>query len=707
MTEHMFALDIGTRSVVGLLMEKRNDLYHLIDYYMIEHNERSMVDGQIHDIVSVAQVIQKVKLHLEQKHDIILEKVCVAAAGRALKTNRVHTTKEIAKQPLMNEEDILFLELEAVQKAQYQLATSEEEDPSHNYYCVGYSVIKYLLDGEEIGSLIDQQGDEAEIEIIATFLPKVVVESLLSALNRADLQLEALTLEPIAAIHVLIPPSMRRLNVALVDIGAGTSDIALTSEGTVTAYGMVPKAGDEITEAISDHYLLDFNQAEDFKKEITVHKKAAVEDILGFEQEVAYEELVDNVLPAVESLASSIAEEIIVLNGSAPKAVMLVGGGSQTPELAKRLAIKLKLPTNRVAIRGVDAIQLLSKDENLPIGPEFITPIGIAIAAKQNPVHYISVKVNDRVVRLFEMKELTIADCLLAAGINIKKLYGKPGMAAIVTYNGKQVTLPGSFGSAPKIILNDEEKSIDDTVENGDTLTIEKGIDGEPAKLTLAEFIGETSSITIYYNEEAFTLKPNIQVNNQKVSSTYLLEDDDRIVYNQKITLQQFLKDHDMENQINAPFTIWIDDQIKEFTEYSSTLLHNGVPAILDTPLKNGDKLESYTGNQPTLVELLNKMEMNYQKTLKIVYNNKPIKLTKELIKVYRRGEVVSLEDEIEDQDKLQFIEQKSEPFIFQDIFRFISIDLSQVKGKVELKRNGQPVTFFEQLNPNDQIEIK
>ena len=70
--------------------------------------------------------------------------------------------------------------------------------------------------------------------------------------------MEALTLEPIAAINVLIPPSMRRLNVALVDIGAGTSDIAITDAGTVIAYGMVPIAGDEVTEAISDHYLLDF-----------------------------------------------------------------------------------------------------------------------------------------------------------------------------------------------------------------------------------------------------------------------------------------------------------------------------------------------------------------------------------------------------------------------------------------------------------------
>ena len=111
---------------------------------------------------------------------------------------------------------------------------------SNHYYCVGYSVLYYQIRWRGNWSLVDQQGNEASIEVIATFLPRVVVESLLSALKRANLEMEALTLEPIAAINVLIPPSMRRLNVALVDIGAGTSDIAITDYGTVVAYGMVP-----------------------------------------------------------------------------------------------------------------------------------------------------------------------------------------------------------------------------------------------------------------------------------------------------------------------------------------------------------------------------------------------------------------------------------------------------------------------------------
>lgn len=97
------------------------------------------------------------------------------------------------------------LELSAVQHAQNSLVHPDIDKQSSHYYCVGYSVLYYRLDGDEIGSLVDQQGDEASVEVIATFLPRVVVESLISALKRANLEMEALTLEPIAAINVLIP----------------------------------------------------------------------------------------------------------------------------------------------------------------------------------------------------------------------------------------------------------------------------------------------------------------------------------------------------------------------------------------------------------------------------------------------------------------------------------------------------------------------
>src|SRR5690625_865754 len=359
-----------------------------------------------------------------------------------------------------------------------------------------------MLDEQAIGSLIDQNGDQATVNIIATFLPKVVVESLLAALSRAELSMDALTLEPIAAIQVLISESMSRLNVALIDIGAGTSDIALTSKGTISAYGMVPIAGDEITEAISDHYLLDFPMAEETKRNIVTEGQDIVSDILGFETTITYEALVNEIIDNVHTLASSLAAEVIRLNKQAPKAVMLIGGGSLTPEITKVLANKLQLPENRVAVRGIEAIQNLNKNDILPTGPDFITPIGIAIAAKQNPVHYISVKVNDMIVRMFEMKQLTIGDSLIQAGIEINKLYGTPGLAAIVTIDGRDITLPGTYGQPPTILLNNTNGSVDSIIHDGDEILIERGEHGTPSVVTLREVIGELPKILVHFNVE-------------------------------------------------------------------------------------------------------------------------------------------------------------------------------------------------------------
>ena len=75
-----------------------------------------------------------------------------------MKTEQASVTINIRNRPIFTEEDISRLELQAVQQAQQRtLATKEDAKISH-YYCVGYSVLYYRLDGEEIGSLLDQQG---------------------------------------------------------------------------------------------------------------------------------------------------------------------------------------------------------------------------------------------------------------------------------------------------------------------------------------------------------------------------------------------------------------------------------------------------------------------------------------------------------------------------------------------------------------------
>ncbi|MFB1051831.1 cell division protein FtsA [Paraliobacillus sp. JSM ZJ581] len=709
MGEQIFALDIGTRSVIGILLHQTDTDYTITDYVVREHKERSMLDGQIHDVVSVATVIQEVKEYLEQKHQITLSKVCVAAAGRALKTKRTTITKDISLQPLISKDDIVMMELSAVQQAQFELSLEERERSLTHYYCVGYSILQYKLDQDIIGSLIDQRGEEAEVEIIATFLPKVVVESLIAALQRADLEMEALTLEPIAAINVLIPTSMRRLNVALIDIGAGTSDIAITDTGTITAYGMVPKAGDEITEAISDQYLLDFNEAERFKKDITANNEAVLTDILGFEQTISIDELSLAIQPAIDRLASAIAEEVIALNAKAPKAVMLVGGGSLTPKLTTHIANKLQLPDNRVAIRGTDAIPSLQFDIEMPEGPTFITPIGIAIAAKQNPIHYISVTVNDRDVRLFDVKQLTIGDCLLAAGIHVDKLYGLPGMAYMIRFNNQSITLPGSYGKPPKIVLNGDIVSADEPIQHGDILHVEKGKDGEEPAITIGELVGELDKFNIHYNHQPYFIQADLIVNNNKVSLDYKICDNDQIQLKKIKTVEDFfLSINQTENIVNDhSFILGINGKTKNILTFTQQLFVNNKLATFTTPLKSGDQLELTESKEPTVHHLLKEIGETIYQTLPITFNGEKVIIRKKMKHVLRNGKEVDLNTELKQNDNIELKPIDNQHFIFQDIFNFVSIDLAEIKPGVEIKRNGHPATFLDPIEANDEITIQ
>ncbi|WP_249745308.1 cell division protein FtsA [Mesobacillus boroniphilus] len=702
----LFALDIGTRSVVGIILEESDGHYKAIDIIVREHKERSMLDGQIHDVLSVSEIITEIKEALEALHGT-LKKVCVAAAGRALKTEQSKAVADISGKPMFSKQDILHLELSAVQQA--QAAVAGEKNNEHHYYCVGYSVLYYQLDGEEIGSLIDQRGNEASVEIIATFLPKVVVESLLSALDRAGLEMDALTLEPIAAINVLIPASMRRLNVALVDIGAGTSDIALTDSGTVIAYGMVPVAGDEITEAVSEEFLLDFPLAEKAKRDLLENESISITDILGFETTISKDEAVERIAPAIDRLAETIGEEILRLNGNkSPKAVMLVGGGSLTPDLPRRLATKLNLPENRVAIRGLDAINSVSFADHITKGPELVTPIGIAIAAKQSPVQYHTVYVNDQPVRLFEVNKLTVGDCLLAAGIKMNKLYGRPGLAMIVSLNGKNVTIPGKHGQQPVLLKNGLPCTFDDQVDGGDKLTVQKGEDGVRPELTLGDLIGELPSKTVIIDGKRYEVSAKLTCNSLPASMSQPVADRGEIVFVMPDTIEGILKELKLAELLNVtrPFFIKVDGIEHKIIEFSGKIYVNGLAANLQNKIDHLDDIRFEKGTEPTLRRLVEMLGIPGTDCMPIFFNGQQIQLEQEIMEFTRGGIKLGMDERIHSGDHISTKQKDVQPFIFQDLFNFAQFEIPMDSRGFTLLKNGEKAAFDDRLAPGDELNI-
>lgn len=711
MSEKLFALDIGTRSVVGIILEADAEHYHVTDILIKEHKERAMVDGQIHNVLYVADLIKEIKLELEEKHGP-LTKVSVAAAGRALKTEQASVTINIKNRPMFTEEDINRFELQAVQQAQQQLLQTKDDGKASHYYCVGYSVLHYKLDGDLIGSLLDQQGEEANVEVIATFLPRVVVESLLAALKRANLEMEALTLEPIAAINVLIPSTMRRLNIALVDIGAGTSDIAITDNSTIVAYGMVPTAGDEITEALSDYYLLDFPIAETAKRQMHTSDEIAIQDILGFETLFPRDEVLTAISPAIVNLAEAIGNEILRLNNNvAPKAVMLVGGGSLTPNLSSELGKMLGLPENRVAVRGVEAIQNLTKEEHIPITPELVTPIGIAIAAKKAPVQYISLTVNEQIVRLFELKEMTVADAFLAANIRAKQLYGKPGHGLSLTVNGQDIFVPGSHGEPAEIFVNGVEATTKTPVKNGDSIQLKEGQNGQNAIATVGEIIDYTAdTMQITLNGAIHSIKPKILVNGQPADIGQTLQDRDVVTVETVNTIEELFKVTNNEHYVKGfeDFLIYVDGKPTKLEQFTATLKLNNMPAKLNYPITNGNVITFKEKPMPSANEIANALNVIIEDKIIVTFQNEQLEMTRTVREVVVNGGVVPPSAPILSGVSISFKEKDLSKWVYQDVFRYSNWQLPVAfKGYFNILRNGEPAAFDTEIFGGDTLEIQ
>ncbi|SFT67613.1 cell division protein FtsA [Selenomonas sp. GACV-9] len=702
--DRIFSLDIGTRSVIGIVAEYHEDdeQLHVVATDRLEHTTRAMLDGQIHDVPQVAAVIEKVKRSLEAKTGP-LKNAAVAAAGRALYTMTAEAEMDV--NGLITAEQQRNLDFAGVQAAQAALADSHTVDDPTRYYCVGYSTIRYILDDIQLKMLIGQRGKKAKAVVIATFLPRQVIDSMQSALHATNLEMRALTLEPIAAINVLIPPTMRHLNLVLVDIGAGTSDVAITKNGSVIAYGMVPLAGDEITEAISQRFLLDFNIAEDIKRRAASGEDVSFTDILGMDYELKANEIIDPVLPNIENLAGAIAKQVLELNGDAPQAVMLVGGGSLTPHLAEFVAEALGMPANRVAVRKPDRVDGITDLPEELHSPDAVTPLGILKIASLNTLHFLSVYVNDEEYSLFNFRELTISDALLNAGINMRKYNGHPGLGLMVNIGTEKKFFPGTLGTFAKIMLGDEEADLDTVIHDGARITIIPGENGTTPSVRLGDLVTAGQEYTIYINGREKHIRQRVTVNGKEATADQLLADGDTIESREFKSLGEALlaagyppTGRKIHYKLNG-----------SDTTYSCTpeILLNDNPASISMPIHEGDHVEYIADEEPKLGDILNLS--NSDTSIVIYYENAEYQIPSASVELTVNGRKASPGTLIDDGCEITYIKSERTATTVSDALLAVNFQPPAATSRVTftILVNGQPVDFTDPVKNGDSLEVR
>ena len=524
MTEPVFGLDIGTRSVVGTVGYMRGGLFRVCAEYTKEHETRAMIDGQIHDVGKVSETIREVKNRLEEECKIPLKKVCIAAAGRVLKTIDIHGELSFEADILIEGDEIYELESMALEKAysEFEKNQNEKGNAGEKYYLVGYSVTKQYLNGKLIGNLENQKGHLIGMDVIATFLPEEVIDGLYRAVELAGLEVSNLTLEPIAASMVAIPEKFRLLNIALVDVGAGTSDICITNDGSITAYGMIPRAGDALTEVIAKHCLVDFTTAETVKRSISVLEEVTYEDIMGLPQTVTKTEILKLIRPVLVDMAGEVSECIKTLNGGKPvSAIFVVGGGGMVEGYSEALANAMEIPVNRVALRGEELMTKFVFPENHSQHDSMsVTPLGICLNYYEQNNNFIYVTVNGERIKLYNNGNLHVADALMQMAVPNESIFPKRGKSLRFTINGESRLMKGGIGETAVVSVNGKPADIHTVVRKNDQVNIVFSTRGEDAKCridNLAEY------------RKLADLKVVILVNHHEESPYYEIQDGDII----------------------------------------------------------------------------------------------------------------------------------------------------------------------------------
>ena len=674
--ELIFALDIGTRSIlgtVGVIQEKKFQV--LFESY-VEHEERAMIDGQIHDIQLVASGVIKVKKELESSLNMPLTKVAIAAAGRFLRTTSIKAELEIENDVEIDRETIRSLELTAVKMAEDEVSRTSEG----KLYCVGYSVKNYYLNGYIITNLRSHKGEKIAVDIIATFLPRSVVDSLYAVMNKAGLEVISLTLEPIAAMEAAVPQNLRLLNLALVDIGAGTSDIAISSKDTISAYGMVPIAGDEVTELVAQTYLVDFNTAEIIKKQCSGDAKIKYIDVLGLENEIEPGEVLKIINPIVIKIAEEIGNRIIELNGGkAPNAVFLVGGGAHTPLIKENIAKILNLPIQRVAIKGRESVTNCICDGAL--GSIGVTVLGIAlISIRRLGNDFVDVILNDKIISLFNSHIHTVMDVMVQDGINPKILIGKNGHNIRFTINEIKRVAFGTLAKGAEIRINSLLSNIDSEVVEGDIIEVNFCKDGKSAEPKIIDYIKNIQNVSFYLENIIQNIEPIAFINGVQSQINAIIKEGDEVSIVLPTTISEYIKYFCDKNE-------------------KSTFIIDNKKLLKDYVIKEGDRIYKV----PVKVEMVKTSKQvckEGQKKSELV-NDEYVNVKD----VDNKINILNLEVNVEVNKKIITLKGKNK-YVFVDVFDYVEFDLSVSKGNLVLTINGKKATYYAPLNDGDVIEI-
>lgn len=380
---HYTVIDIGTEIIKALIVKREGDQGIVIGAGKVRQALTDMQAGAVADIQAVIDNCDRALTEAEDMCHIVPGQAVIGIAGEQIKgfSTSVSVPRQQPQSRITQAEVAQSLQVvqrralrEAVRQMSQELGVSEV-----NVKLVHSAITAVHVDGYAVSNPLNFQGRVLDVSVFNTFAPLTHIGALQTIAQELDLELVATVAEPYAMARGCASDEVYEFGGVFVDVGGGTTDIALVRNGGIEATRMFALGGRAFTRRVAGELEMTLEQAEQFKMAHGEGRLPADQAALAH----------NAVTPNAEVLAQGVALalEEMARGEMLPPAIYLAGGGASLPEIAQQLDMLewteylpfSRQPTIRT-LRPED-VHGMHDSTGLLTGCQDITPLGLACHA--------------------------------------------------------------------------------------------------------------------------------------------------------------------------------------------------------------------------------------------------------------------------------------------------------------------------------------
>ncbi|MEG1603613.1 MAG: cell division protein FtsA [Cloacibacillus sp.] len=343
----LVGLDLGTSKVTVVVAERELDGEEAQVIGVGQAPSNGIRKGLI---VNLDQAVRSVRQAISDAQNMVgqdLNEVTVAFGGGEVTSIRSKGMVSLGRTP----RSVMRLDIERViDAAQADVVVPTNQSILHTI------PVEYSLDGNVgIDDPLGMNAMRLDIELQSIIVPTATIQNVLNCVNRAGLEVTSLVIKPLAAALGVLSPEDALAGAVVIDIGGGTTGIAVFADGRPKHLGLLPVGGDHITNDLGSVLRLPLNKAEEIKRSVSLKHDFEQGETMDFthktrDYSIAKEDLYEIVKCRLEELAEVLirpeikAAKISLLPGG----ILLTGGVSKTDGIDDFVVDMMDLPARAV-----------------------------------------------------------------------------------------------------------------------------------------------------------------------------------------------------------------------------------------------------------------------------------------------------------------------------------------------------------------------